>query len=100
MLIPGAREKIVHRIYMAVPRFGTDALAEKAKIWKFNLVKGIRQHWPFVFGIRGVYFCFFRNGEALVDLSNKDGSTVYQKRSWLLIWKDLYNQWDLPSDGA
>ena len=40
--IPGASEKIVHKIYLAVPRFGTDALAEKAKIWKFNLVKGIR----------------------------------------------------------
>ena len=66
---------------MAVSRINTNALAEKAKICKFNLVKGIRQHWPFSFGIKGVYLCFFRNRNALVDLSNKDGSTVYQKRS-------------------
>ena len=90
----------MYRIYVAVPRINTDALAEKAKIWKINLVKGIRQHWPFSLGIRGVYICFFRNGKAFVDLSNKDGSTVYQKRSWLLIWKDLYNRWDLPSGGV
>jgi hypothetical protein len=31
MLIPGAYEKIMHRVCMAVPRFDTDALAEKAK---------------------------------------------------------------------
>ena len=85
---------------MAVPRIDTDALAEKAKIWKFNLVKGIRQHWPFSFGIRGVYICFPSNRKAFVDLSNKDGSTVYQKRSRLLIRNDLYNRWDLPSGGV
>lgn len=73
------------RKFIAVPRIGTDALAEKAKILKLNLVKGNRQHWPFSFGRRGVYFCFFRNGKAFVDLSNKDGSTVYQKHSRLLI---------------
>jgi hypothetical protein len=44
-------------MYMAVPRIDTDALAEKAKICKFNLVKGIRQHWPLNFGRRGVYIC-------------------------------------------
>ncbi len=31
LLIPGASEKIVYRIYIAVPRINTDALAEKAK---------------------------------------------------------------------
>ena len=31
LLIPGANEKIVYRTYLAVPRFSTDALAEKAK---------------------------------------------------------------------
>ena len=44
MLIPRTSEKIMFRIWIAVPRINTDALAEKAKIWKFNLVKGIRQH--------------------------------------------------------
>ena len=44
LLIPGASENIMFRICMAVPRIDTDALAEKAKIWKVNLVKGIRQH--------------------------------------------------------
>ena len=73
---------------MAVPRIDTDALAEKAKIWKFNLVKGIRQHWLFSFGIRSVYICVFRNNNAFVDFNNKDGSTVYQKRSRLQILKD------------
>jgi hypothetical protein len=73
-------------VYIAVPRIDTDALAEKAKTWKFNLVKGIRQHWPFSFGIRGVYICVFTCESAFIDLSNKDGSTVYQKRSRLLIW--------------
>jgi len=100
LLIPGASEKVVYRKYISVPRFDTDALAEKAKIWKFNVVKGIRQHWPFSLGRRGVYLCVFRNGNALVDFNNKDGPTVYQKRSRLLIWKDLYNRWSLPSGGA
>ena len=70
---------------MAVPRFNTNALAEKAKTCKFKLVKGIRQQWPFSLGRRGVYLCLFSNKKALVDLSNKDGSTVYQKHSRLLI---------------
>ncbi len=37
---------IVHRVKISVPRFNTDALAEKAKILKFNLVKGIRHTGP------------------------------------------------------
>ena len=41
---PVKRQSLIHRIYMAVPRIDTDALAEKAKMCKFNLVKGIRQH--------------------------------------------------------
>ena len=45
-------------------------------------------------------FVFLEIKKAFVDLSNKDGPTVYQKRSRLLIWKDLYNRWDLPSGGA
>ena len=46
LLIPGVNEKIMYRIWISVPRFDTDALAEKAKIWKFNLVKGIRHTGP------------------------------------------------------
>ena len=46
MLIPGASEKIVYRDIISVPRINTDALAEKAKILKFNLVKGIRHIGP------------------------------------------------------
>ena len=45
-LIPGANEKVVYRAYLAVPRFDTDALAEKAKTWKFKLVKGTRHIGP------------------------------------------------------
>ena len=30
--IPGVTEKIVYRVQVSVPRFDTDALAEKAKI--------------------------------------------------------------------
>ena len=37
-------KRLYNRICMAVPRFNTNALAEKAKICKFKLVKGIRQH--------------------------------------------------------
>ena len=32
MLSPGVSENTMYRIYMAVPRIDTDALAEKAKI--------------------------------------------------------------------
>jgi len=39
-------KRLYIRNYMAVPRIGTDALAEKAKICRFNLVKGIRQVSP------------------------------------------------------
>ncbi len=46
MLIPGASEKIVYRAYVSVPRFDTDALAEKAKTWREKLVKGIRHIGP------------------------------------------------------
>ena len=88
MQIPGAREKVMYRNWTLVPRINTDALAEKAKIWRFNLVKGIRQHWPFSLGRRGVYICVFRNRNAFVDFNHKDGPTVYQKRSRLPIWKD------------
>jgi len=45
-LSPWTNEKIVNRTCRAVPRIDTDALAEKAKIWRFNLVKGIRQVSP------------------------------------------------------
>ena len=97
---PGASEKIMHRIYLAVPTTGTGALAEKAKTWKVKPIKGIRQFSP-VTSVEGVsIFVFFRNVNALVDHSNKDGPTVYQKRSCVLIWKDLYTRWDLPSGGV
>lgn len=39
-------KRLYLRILISVPRFDTDALAEKAKIWKFNPVKGIRQIGP------------------------------------------------------
>ena len=58
LLIPRANEKIVYRIYKSVPRFGTDALAEKAKIWKFNPVKGIRHIGPLA-SVEGVSIFVF-----------------------------------------
>ena len=58
MLIPGASEKIVHKIWISVPRFNTDALAEKAKIWKFNPVKGIRHIGPLA-SVEGVSIFVF-----------------------------------------
>ena len=57
---------------------------------RFKLVKGIRHIGP-VASAEGVsIIVFFRNVKAFVDLSNKDGPTVYQKRSHVLIRKDLY----------
>ena len=35
-----------------------------------------------------------------VDHSNKDGSTVYQKRSQVQFRKDEYTWWSLPSGGV
>ncbi len=71
----------MHRIYLAVPRISTNALAEKAKTCKFKLVKGIRQVSPLA-QVEGVsIFVFFRKLKAFVDRSNKDGPTVYQKHS-------------------
>jgi hypothetical protein len=58
MLIPGASEKIVYRFYTSVPRFDTDALAEKAKILKFNPVKGIRHIGPLA-SVEGVSIFVF-----------------------------------------
>ena len=75
---------------MAVPRIDTDALAEKAKICRFNLVKGIRQVSPVASAEGMSIFVHSRNVCALIDLSNKDGSTVYQKRSQVLIRNDVY----------
>ena len=45
-LIPGASEKIILLIQLAVPTTGTGALAEKAKTWKGKPTKGIRQISP------------------------------------------------------
>ena len=54
----------MYRNYLAVPRISTDALAEKAKTCRFNLVKGTRHIGPvtsvegmsnFVFDIRMHY---------------------------------------------
>ena len=58
MLIPRANENIVYRVYVSVPRFDTDALAEKAKIWKFNPVKGIRHTGPLA-SVEGVSIFVF-----------------------------------------
>ena len=44
--ILGAREKTMSRNKSAVPRFNTEALAEKAKTCKAKLVKGIRHIGP------------------------------------------------------
>ena len=85
---------------MAVPRFGTDALAEKAKTWRFNTVKGIRQVSPVASAEGMSIFVSSRNVDALIDLSNKDGPTVYQKRSQVLIRNDVYTWWDLLSGGV
>ena len=49
---------IVHRILISVPRFNTDALAEKAKILRFNLVKGIRHIGPLA-SVEGVSMFVF-----------------------------------------
>ena len=57
-LIPGANENFVYRTYLAVPRFDTDALAEKAKIWKFNPVKGTRHTGPLA-SVEGVSIFVF-----------------------------------------
>ena len=46
LLIPGVHEKFVHRKWLAVPRTGTGALAEKAKTWKVKPIKGTRQFGP------------------------------------------------------
>ena len=45
-LIPGASEKSMHLIWLAVPTTDTGALAEKAKTWKEKPTKGIRQFSP------------------------------------------------------
>ena len=58
LLISRASEKIVYRVYIPVPRFDTDALAEKAKIWKFNPVKGIRHIGPLA-SVEGVSIFVF-----------------------------------------
>ena len=58
LLIPGINEKIVYRVWISVPRFDTDALAEKAKIWKFNTVKGIRHIGPLA-SVEGVSMFVF-----------------------------------------
>ena len=61
---------IVHRILTSVPRINTDALAEKAKIWRFNIVKGIRHTGPLA-SVEGVsMFVFLEIKKASVDLSN------------------------------
>ena len=44
LVILRASEKFVYRFKQAVPRFNTDALAEKAKTCKAKLVKGIRHN--------------------------------------------------------
>ncbi len=100
-LIPGASEMVVYRTYIAVPRIDTDALAEKAKTWKFNLVKGIRQI-SLVSSVEEVPISvfYFSKWSAEVGCNNKDGPTVYQKRSQVLIWKDSYTWWNLPSGGV
>ena len=58
LLNPGTSENFMYRIYIAVPRINTDALAEKAKIWKINLVKGTRQISPLA-SVEGVSIFVF-----------------------------------------
>ena len=58
LLILRASEKFVHRHNLAVPRSSTGALAEKAKMCKVKLVKGIRQISP-VASVEGVSMAVF-----------------------------------------
>ena len=53
-------------------------------------IKGIRQVSPVASAEGMSIFVSFRNVGALIDHSNKDGPTVYQKRSHVLIRKDVY----------
>jgi hypothetical protein len=63
-MILGAREKIVYRNKLAVPRFNTDALAEKAKTCKDKLVKGIRHISPLA-SVEGVSIFVFELVEGI-----------------------------------
>ena len=99
-LIPRASEKIILLTKSPVPTTDTGALAEKAKIWRVKPIEGIRQFSPVASAEGMSIFVCFRNVCALIDLSNKDGPTVYQKRSHVLIRKDVYTWWDLPSGGV
>ncbi len=100
MLIPRASEKFIFLVQLAVPTTDTGAQAEKAKTWRVKLIEGLRQVSP-VASAEGVsIFVHSRNVCALIDRSNKDGPTVYQKRSQVLIRKDVYTWWDLPSGGV
>lgn len=100
-LTPGASEKSIFLDQSAVPITGTGALAEKAKTWKGKPTKGTRQVSP-VASAEGMSIFVLSSSEfdASIDHSNKDGPTVYQKRSQVLIRKDLYTWWDLPSGGV
>ena len=89
-----------NRTKWAVPRTGTGALAEKAKTWREKSIEGIRQVSPVASAEGMSIFVSFRNVFASVDYNNKDGPTVYQKRSHVLIRKDVYTWWDLPSGGV
>jgi len=51
-------KSFMNRKYIAVPRTGTGALAEKAKACKIKLIKGIRQFSP-VSSVEGVSILVF-----------------------------------------
>jgi len=85
LLIPRASEKAMFLGQLTVPTTDTGALAEKAKTCKINPIKGIRQVSPVASAEGMSIFVFSRNVNALIDHSNKDGPTVYQKRSQVLI---------------
>ena len=84
-LIPRVSEKAIFLDQLTVPTTDTGALAEKAKTCKINPIKGIRQVSPVASAEGMSIFVVSRNVAALIDHSNKDGPTVYQKRSQVLI---------------
>ena len=75
---------------MTVPRFDTNALAEKAKACKVKLVQGNRQSSPVSSVERVSIPVFFERRNAGVDCNNKDCRTVYQKRNQVQCRKAKY----------
>ena len=72
---------------------------ELTLVFWLNRPRCVRRNWLREFGIfgpvasvEGVSIVVFEKLKAMVDLSNKDRPTVYQKRSRLRIRNDVYNR--------